>query len=656
MKTITQKVCLRTSVFSGLSRKILVCIFIFGLSLTAFAQKDAVRIGTVAGFYESLKTTDASKSLRTEKSGDLVVHSSQKKGTKELITGKVSGREKSIVHLTFSGSEVNGKIIIPEEKKAYRYFSEKGIVYSVPENIEDAICVEYETAPTASAPAVAQAPPPSSYVYNLQSLPGATAVVMLDFDGHDASGSWWGNIVGLPADVTESAIVEAWNTMSDDFRPFNLNITTNEAIYQAAPTNRRMRCIFTPTTDAYPGSGGVAFIGVFTTGGELAPCWVFNLGDGKLMGETGSHEIGHTMGLVHDGRELPGGIHEEYYGGHDDWAPIMGVSFSPPVSHWSKGEYQYANNQEDDIAIIASSTNGFGFRADAQGNSLPAAALLNVQSNGTVDGSQNYGIIADQQDSDYFKFTTTTSGAVNLVIQPALVWPNLDAEVSLLNDQGTVIVQSNPTKIAACSLSAAISAGTYYIRIVGSGYGASPTVGYSSYSSIGEYRISGTVPTTTSTFGISGPSCVLPGIPYTLTLNPEFGNPTNISWWINGDATIQQNPNDPKIATITFSSYNSASLTLTAGVTYSTAPWYTTYQKAIQFGGCSPSSQRAGDAGEELQSSIVQVQLFDLHGREILNERTEDPQTFIREKNMSAGLYLMRISDENGSYVVKVVK
>ena len=654
MKKTIQKLCRKTFVFSRLSEKVILIIFICGLSLSAIAQQDAVRVGTVAGFYESLKPTTAQKSARTDKSGDLVVHSSHKTGAKELITGKVSGRKKSIVHLTFTGSEVNGKVIIPEEKKAYRYFTEKGIVYSVPENIEKALCVDYSPAASSNA-TVSQAPPPSSYVYTLQSLPGATAVVMLDFDGYDATGSWWGNIQALPANVTESAIVEAWNTMSEDFRPFNLNITTSEAIYQAAPANRRMRCVYTPTTDAYPGSGGVAFIGTFTTGGELAPCWVFNLGDGKLMGETGSHEIGHTMGLGHDGRDLPDGSHEEYYGGHNDWAPIMGVSYSLPVSHWSKGEYDYANNHEDDIAIIGAN-NGFGFRTDAQGNSIASAALLNVQSNGTVEASQNYGIIADQQDSDYFTFTTNTSGTVNLLIQPALVWPDLDAEVSLLNSSGNVIVSSNPDKIGTCSLVASITAGTYYVKIIGSGYLSNPTVGYTSYSSIGEYRISGFVPTTTTAFGISGPSCVLPGIPYIFTLNPEFGNPSNISWWINGDATVQQSATDPKIVTVTFTSYNSANLTLNAGVGYNSAPWYTTYQRAIQFGSCSPSSQRSGDIDQVTTTSIVQVQLFDLNGREILNGQTENPQVFVKEQNITPGLYLMKVSDESSSYMVKVVK
>ena len=40
--------------------------------------------------------------------------------------------------------------------------------------------------------------------------------------------------------------------------------------------------------------------------------------------------------------------------GHAGWAPIMGVGYYQNISHWSKGEYAYANNTEDDTAIISS--------------------------------------------------------------------------------------------------------------------------------------------------------------------------------------------------------------------------------------------------------------------------------------------------------------
>ncbi len=49
-------------------------------------------------------------------------------------------------------------------------------------------------------------------------------------------------------------------------------------------------------------------------------------GNEKYTAEAISHEVGHTLGLSHDGRITPS---EGYYAGHGSgdtgWAPIMGV-------------------------------------------------------------------------------------------------------------------------------------------------------------------------------------------------------------------------------------------------------------------------------------------------------------------------------------------
>lgn len=53
------------------------------------------------------------------------------------------------------------------------------------------------------------------------------------------------------------------------------------------------------------------------------PAFIFPLNLGshpKYVAEAASHEVGHRLGLHHDG---PG-----YYPGHGNWAPIMGVGAS----------------------------------------------------------------------------------------------------------------------------------------------------------------------------------------------------------------------------------------------------------------------------------------------------------------------------------------
>jgi hypothetical protein len=138
----------------------------------------------------------------------------------------------------------------------------------------------------------------------------------------------------------------------------------------------------------------------------------------KYIAEAISHEVGHNLGLNHDGTSTQG-----YYTGQGSgatgWAPIMGVGYYQPLSQWSKGEYPGANNNEDDLSIITNSNNGFGYRSDDAGNNaltLNDLSLLgqNPLNNSLIDIRQ-FGIIERNTDQDWFRFTTG-SGAINLTI------------------------------------------------------------------------------------------------------------------------------------------------------------------------------------------------------------------------------------------------
>ena len=82
---------------------------------------------------------------------------------------------------------------------------------------------------------------------------------------------------------------------AEDFRPFNINITTDSAVYLAAPLNRRNRVIITPSSPWAPGVGGLAYLNSFSLNDDV-PCFVFTdrLGTnmGKIIKKCCSHEAG----------------------------------------------------------------------------------------------------------------------------------------------------------------------------------------------------------------------------------------------------------------------------------------------------------------------------------------------------------------------------
>ena len=108
-------------------------------------------------------------------------------------------------------------------------------------------------------------------------------------------------------------------------------------------------------------------------------------------------QVGHNLGLSHDGNSSVG-----YYEGHANWAPIMGVGYYRPVSQWSKGEYNNANNLEDDLAIMTDSTRWMtnvqqylAYRGDDHGNTAAnATALVGVALDSTRSAASAEGNIA----------------------------------------------------------------------------------------------------------------------------------------------------------------------------------------------------------------------------------------------------------------------
>lgn len=407
----------------------------------------------------------------------------------EQLAGSIENVPNSSFYLMIEGKAVYGHILMRDTKKAYQYHSDSnGAVFVEETDINKIVCIDYQQATiqtTDTSTTDASTANAAAAVTDLQSFPGGNGCVLLDFDGQNVSGTGWNNgnpINAAPANLTDADKENVWKLISEDYRPFHINITTSEAVFNTYPKTKRMRCIFTPTNTAAPGAGGVAYVGSFKWNDET-PCWVFNSG-ARAAGEAGSHEVGHTLGLSHDGRTNPV---EEYYKGQGNWAPIMGVGYYVSLVQWSKGEYANASQTQDDLAIITSSTYGVGYRTDDYGNTIAAATPLTVNA-GSVS---NTGLIERTGDVDMFSFNTT-GGNLNLSFTSNAAYPDLDILSTLYDNNGTVITTSNPTGLNA-SISSTLAAGNYYVSVTGTGSGDPVTTGYSNYGSLGTYTITGSI-------------------------------------------------------------------------------------------------------------------------------------------------------------------
>lgn len=384
-----------------------------------------------------------------------------------------------------------------------------------------------------------------SYTFKLHSLPGATKTIYLDFQGETTQNTQWnvsynksqiitpkfdfdGNI-NVFSNAELERIQYIFQRVAEDFAPFNINVTTEDPGSAAlsksgsGDTSWGAKAVIGGSCYDWFGNsaGGVSYINVFGNA-YYSPSFVFTdqlgTGDEKYTAEAISHELGHQFGLSHDGSSTTA-----YYQGQGSgvtgWAPIMGVGYYQPISQWSKGEYSDANNKEDDLAIISSTSNGAGYRSDDFGNTSTSATLLS----GT--NFNQFGLIETSGDSDWFSFITG-SGTVSLTISNACqAWvntgsgvyssyllagrsPNLDISASLFNAKGNLVATSNPSDSLSASFNIALSAGTYYLKVDGAGFGDPLTNGYSDYGSLGQYLVSGSV-ISPANLVISAPSTLL---------------------------------------------------------------------------------------------------------------------------------------------------
>ncbi len=363
----------------------------------------------------------------------------------------------------------------------------------------------------------------------LNSFPSATATIYLDFDGEFVSNTIWnnGNSFMCEASIlSDNQINEIFNSVAEDFRPFNVNITTDSSVYFNAPANQRIRVIITPTSAWKQNVGGISFIGSFVWG-DNTPAFVFvdRLGyNVKNIAECCSHETGHTLGLAHQSKyDSSCHLIESYNSGNGNdqtsWAPIMGNSYGKNITGWNNGPIPTGcGNMQDNLSIITSA-NGFTFRNDDYSDDLNQAMSYKDNNSFIIDG-----IISNNTDKDVFKFTYTKQTNLHLEAMPynydnQFSSSNLDLKVSLYNDSQILIKTYNPSTLNI-SIDTILDAGTYYFILEGTGNENS-----TNYGSLGAYKFTGVA----NTLGINEVSLM--------------GNSTdgkdNLSWNIIANTNIE---------------------------------------------------------------------------------------------------------------------
>jgi hypothetical protein len=510
-------------------------------------------------------------------------------------------------------------------------------------------------------PGISQVP-----IYN--SYPSAAATIFLDFDGQLVTGTSWnsaGDISCAPSNLTTAQMTEIFNRVSEDYRPFNVNITTDSTKYLSAPIYKRIRVILTTTSSWYGSAGGVSYVGSFSWGNNT-PSFVFTAllnYNTKNVAEATSHEIGHTLGLSHQSSWDANCTKLSEYNlgngtGEIGWAPIMGNSYYRNMTLWNNGTNPYGcTSFQDDLGIIAGN---FGYRADDHANTTATATVANFSNNQFTAS----GVIEKISDEDVFHFTIPAFGNFHLDATPynigsGDVGSNLDMQVELLAANQTVLGTYNPGDLLSAAIDTVLSAGDYYLIVEGKGNIYAPE-----YASLGSYNLNATFVQAT----------VLPV--HQLELHGSNQNNKHaFDWIIQADETITAQSLEVSSDGRNFTAIGSLANTAR---TFSYVPtntgllYYrlkvTLDNKQENYSNVISLRNNANHPKPSLVSNLVHgvvsvnspavfaYSITDYSGRIVAKGNLAEGLNNINTAAFSSGMYLIRISNEHEQYLEKFMK
>jgi hypothetical protein len=341
----------------------------------------------------------------------------------------------------------------------------------------------------------------------LNSLPGAPATIYLDFHGENPQ--TWGllqaaatpayDVDGDPTTFSTQELTniqQIWSRVSEALSPFNINVTTVDpgnwdldgqaTLVPFAPPNNQLRVVI-GGNGAWLGAaeGGAALQGCYAQQGMPNSVYVFSsaLGAGvQFTADDAVHEIGHAMGLSHQSVYSGTTLVNAYNPGNGSTAPFMGNPLTTGIraTWWDGPTPEGSTVIQDDVATIASSNNGFGYRPISAGQTLATATPLA----GAVPSLTASGVIESITQTDYYSFTVPSAGSVAIALTVAPYGPMLHSALELRNASNQII-QSATAGTWGQSIVTTLAAGTYYL--VARSFGQ--------YGDLGQYTVSVQLPT-----------------------------------------------------------------------------------------------------------------------------------------------------------------
>jgi hypothetical protein len=329
--------------------------------------------------------------------------------------------------------------------------------------------------------------------------------VYLDFDGNTGPVGWCGTagtiitqVFSIDGDFTTysaselSVIDSVYKRMAEDFAPFNISVTT---ILPSDFNNKHALRIAIGAQSGginWSGVGGVGCVGSFA-GGSASDNVVFvhstNLGNNnKNIAMASSHEAGHAFGLQHQDNPPCGGYHAGGTYNGENKGPIMGAPYSATREIWWQG-FEGCGTQND-MAIIANATNGFGYRADDVSNLFSTPRRLR-----NVAGSLNggFGVLHQTTDIDIFTYGAP-GGNTSITLSPAALGPNADLILEFYHESGGVpvlLATSDPAgNVFNASVNMVTPPGKFYLVVKSDG----------DYGEVGQYTLTGSLPFNPSPF------------------------------------------------------------------------------------------------------------------------------------------------------------